>query len=112
MCTRLREYLNHAMDVRCMPRFIFISTGLSFTGLVVRELARRRQTAVENLKRIQEEVQRRQDAEEQVRIVIESSPAAIVVLESGGTLLIANAAARKRFAFENQPLEGESIWPF
>jgi PAS domain S-box-containing protein len=112
MCACLREYQSPAPDIRWIPRFIFFTTGFSFTGLVVRELARSRQIAVENLKRIQEEVQRRQEAEEQVRIVIESSPAAIVVLGNGGTVLIANAAARKLFGFQDQPLEGESIWPY
>jgi PAS domain S-box-containing protein len=112
MCACLREYLNPATDLRWIPRFIFCTTGLVFTGLVVRELARSRQIAVENLKRIQEEVERRHDAEEQVRIVIESSPAAIVVLGAGGTVLIANVAARKLFGFQEQPLEGESIWPY
>jgi PAS domain S-box-containing protein len=112
MCACLREYQNPVEDFRWITRFIFFTTGFAFTGLVVRELARSRQIAVENLKLIQQEVQRRQDAEEQVRIVIESSPAAIVVIGSGGTVLMANAAARRLFDFEEEPLEGESIWPY
>ena len=112
MCACLREYQNPVQDFRWIPRFVFFTTGFAFTGLVVRELARSRQIAVENLKRIQQEVQRREDAEEQVRIVIESSPAAIVVIGGGGTVLTTNVAARRLFGFEEQPLEGESIWPY
>src|SRR5207253_9844095 len=56
--------------------------------------------------------QRRQEAEEQARIVVESSPAPVVVLGEAGTVLMANVAARKLFTLENEPLEGVCIWQY
>src|SRR5438477_12823125 len=47
LCWALREYFNpFTITLESIPRFIFVSTGFSFTGLALRELALGRQAAL------------------------------------------------------------------
>src|SRR5262249_10820272 len=113
LCAVLREVLNLSDNsVQLFFRFAFSFTNFALTGLAFREMARSRQWAVENLRRLGDEMQRRQEAEEEIRIVIESSPAAIFLVGSSGDVLMANTAAGKLLGFGQAPLEGECIWPY
>ncbi len=54
------------------------------------------------------QAQARREAEEQLQVLVESSPAAIVTLDADGTILLANEAAQQMLAPEDSPLRGQS----
>src|SRR5580704_7617080 len=64
-------------------------------GLFVREVNRSRRAAMEHLHEIELQSDARLEAEEQLRILIESSPAAIVTADADGSVLMANEAAHR-----------------
>ncbi|HTT85160.1 MAG TPA: PAS domain-containing sensor histidine kinase, partial [Rhizomicrobium sp.] len=79
------------------------------TGLFVYEITRNRQTALEHIYQIEAEVQARRDAEEQLKILVESSPAAIFTANSEGRILLANDAAHRLFELPPGTLPGKWI---
>jgi PAS domain S-box-containing protein len=92
-----------------IPRVGNSLVGYIGTGLFVREVVANRQRVVESLARVQEEVQLRQDAEEQLRVLVETSPAAIMILDGEGTVLDSNQAADRLFSHDAGGMTGESI---
>jgi two-component system, LuxR family, sensor kinase FixL len=78
-------------------------------GLFIREINRSRKTAAENLHQIERERDARRDAEEQLKILIESSPVAIVTADATGTVLMANGAAHRLLGVEQGGLRGKLI---
>jgi PAS domain S-box-containing protein len=61
------------------------------------------------MEELEVQVKLRQDAEEQLRILVESSPAAIITIDSNGRILLANEAAQQLLAPGAQPLRGQTI---
>ncbi len=91
-------------------RFAFASLAYFTSGLFVTALVRNRELVVENLGRVQREQALRREAEEQLRALVESSPAAILTLDHRGVVLAANRAAESLFAIpEEQALPGRVI---
>jgi PAS domain S-box-containing protein len=78
-------------------------------GLFVHEFIRSRQAALEHLQRIEEESQAKQAAEEQLNILIESSPAAVFTANAEGTILLANDAAHRLFGLKPTELTGQLV---
>jgi two-component system sensor kinase FixL len=95
-----------------IPRDIMMLSAFLGMGLFVYESTRNRQRALEHLHQIEAESQARLDAEEQIKVLIESSPAAIFMLDSGGNVLVANEAAHRLLGFEPERLRGNSIHPY
>src|SRR5207249_5752088 len=62
--------------------------------------------------RIEEEVKLRKEAEEQLRVLVESSPAAILTADDQGKVLLANAAAHELLEFDREPLKGQPLAPY
>jgi two-component system, LuxR family, sensor kinase FixL len=94
-------------------RFIFASLAYFTSGLFVTALARNRELAVENLAKVQKEQSLRQDAEEQLRVLVESSPAAILTTDHRGVILAANNAAGELFSIpRGQGIQGRAITSF
>jgi two-component system, LuxR family, sensor kinase FixL len=81
-------------------------------GLFVREVNRSRKAAAENLHHIEQERDARRDAEEQLEILIESSPVAIVTADAGGTVLMANGSAHRLLGVTKGGLPGKQIHKF
>jgi two-component system sensor kinase FixL len=91
-------------------RFAFASLAYFTSGLFVTALVRNRELVVENLSRVEREQTLRREAEEQLRALVESSPAAIITLDHRGVVLAANHAAEALFAIpEEQALPGRVI---
>lgn len=91
-------------------RFIFASSSYFISALLVTALVRNRRLVIENLAQVQEEQARRQDAEEQLRTLAESSPAAIITADHHGVIVGANKAAADLFSIpDNQSLQGRVI---
>jgi len=79
------------------------------TGLFVREVSRNRRIALEQLREIERQIDARREAEEQMRSLIESSPAAIVTTEADGKVLMANEAAHRLLCVPQGELPGKTI---
>ncbi|HEY1759116.1 MAG TPA: ATP-binding protein [Bryobacteraceae bacterium] len=94
-------------------RFVFASLAYFTSGLFVTALARNRELAVENLAKVQREQTLRREAEEQLRVLVESSPAAILTTDHRGMILAANNAADELFSIpEGQGIQGRIITKF
>lgn len=87
--------------------FLFLGAGW-----FARESARNRQLVGNHLREIQEQVKLRQEAEEQLRALIESSPAAILTADSEARVLLANDAAHRLFGLDPGELAGLPLRPF
>ena len=109
VCAVLQEAFSNLPENEAIARLIFSSTGFVATGLLVAELVRNRRIALAHVVELQDQVKLRQDAEQQVRILVESSPAAIVVVDWTHKILLANEAAQQVLAPEGTPLPGQSI---
>jgi len=111
LCTGLSEAFNSLRwnPEIGIPRDILTFAAFCGIGLFVYGVVRNRRVTSENLHRIESEVAARQDAEEQLKVLIESSPAAIFTTDAEGRILLANEAAHKLFAVSPESLRGTSI---
>src|ERR1051326_7934184 len=110
-CTFLAEWLGpgHWVPGAGVPRDIFIFTAYFGTGLFAYESGRNRQLAQQHVQEIEQEVELRRDAEQQLKVLIESSPAAILTMDANGRVLMANEAAHRLLGFEPDTLANWSI---
>jgi signal transduction histidine kinase len=91
-------------------RFAFASLAYFCSGVFVTALVRNRELVVEHLARLQREQALRREAEEQLSVLVESSPAAILTLDDRGVVLAANRAANSLFTVpEGKTLQGRPI---
>ena len=95
-----------------IPRDIFMLAAYFGTGLFAYESARNRRLAERHVREVEQEAVLRRDAEQQLQALIESSPAAILTVDSGGKIVMANQAAHVLLGFEPGTLPGESIKDF
>ena len=109
VCAVLQEAFSNLPENEAIARLIFSSTGFVATGLLVAELVSNRRIALAHVVELEDQVRLRQDAEGELRILVESSPAAIVVVDSTGTILLANEAAEQVLAPGGAPVPGQSI---
>src|SRR5579875_698216 len=113
-CTVLAEFFD---DYPWNP-----STGISrdvlyfaaFFGVAVfmREVTRKQKADVRHMQELERETEARRDAEEELRVLIESSPAAVLTAESTGTIVMANQAAHRMLNIEQGHLPGKSIYRY
>ncbi|MGA8532321.1 MAG: ATP-binding protein [Acidobacteriaceae bacterium] len=78
-------------------------------GLFVREVSRNRRAALLHLEEIERQSEARREAEEQLRVLVESSPAAILTADSSGSILMANEAAHRMLLVAPGELPGKTI---
>jgi two-component system, LuxR family, sensor kinase FixL len=114
LCTLLTEAFNSLKwsPAVGLPRDILTFAAFSGIGLFVYGVGRNRRSTTEHMRRVENEVIARQDAEEQLKVLIESSPAAIFTADANGQFLIANEAAHRLFAVGLGRLRGTSIHRF
>lgn len=93
-------------------RLLVSSIGFFMTGFVVKQLNQRRRLLAEHLKELEEQVLRRQEAERQLRILIDTSPLAILTLDRSGRAAMANESAAQLLGFDEEPLQGEAVAPY
>jgi two-component system, LuxR family, sensor kinase FixL len=86
-------------------RVVVMTVGFAMTGFFISELNQRRRLLTAHIKE-------RQEAEQQVRVLIETSPLAILTLDASGRVQLANESARELLAFEDAPLQGQEIEPY
>lgn len=81
-------------------RFVMAVLAYGGAGVLVSEMARNRRMILAAYARLQTERDLRRRAEDQLRILVESSPAAIMTLNQRGEVLAANRAAHEMLGFK------------
>ncbi len=112
-CTFLTEIFDSfEWSLTGIPRDILIFAAFFCMGLFVFEVVRSRQIALLHTEQIEREIGARGDAEEQLKVLVESSPAAVFTTNSEGVVLLANEAAHRLFVVPAGTLPGRSIHEF
>ena len=109
VCTVLQEAFSNLPESEAIFRLLLSSAGFSGTGLFISELLRNRRIVLQHVEELESEVKLRRDAEDQLQILVESSPAAIVTIEASGRILLANQAAQQLLAPGASSLKGQTI---
>ncbi|HEY2016120.1 MAG TPA: ATP-binding protein [Bryobacteraceae bacterium] len=110
ICDVLREQFSpNSWSGGADARFITALIAYFGAGLFVSELVRHRRTAMDRGRELAREVARRQAAEQQLRGVVDGSPAAILTINPQGKILMANEAAYELLKCEPQTLAGHLI---
>ncbi|MBZ5727025.1 MAG: PAS domain S-box protein [Acidobacteriia bacterium] len=86
--------------------------GFAMTGFLVAALNDRRRLLAKHLEEREEQIRLRQEAEQQVRTLIETSPLAILTIDDSARVALANESARQLLGFEKEPLQGEKVAPY
>ncbi len=92
-----------------IPRDALYFSTFCCVGLFVHEVTRSRKAAAEHMSIVQEEMAARREAEEQLKILVESSPAAIFTADSESRILLANDAAHRLFGVPSGTLAGMPV---
>src|ERR1700737_2349917 len=109
VCAVLQEAFSNLPGNEAVVRLLLSSAGFVGTGLFISELTRNRRIVMTHVKELEAQITLRQNAEEQLRSLVESSPAAIVTINSEGNVLLANEAAQQLLAPGGSPLRGRAI---
>jgi PAS domain S-box-containing protein len=114
LCTGLSEWFDPFPWTAQLgiPRLILTFAAFLGAGIFVCESARNRRLASRQLEQLEREAELRRQADEQLRFLIESSPATIFTLGADRKVLLANEAAHRLLGFESGKLEGEAIKPY
>jgi len=92
-----------------IPRNILVFAAFFGAGLFVYESNKNRALTQKHVSDLENEMDLRRDAEEQLRVLVESSPAAIFTLDAAGTVLIANESAHHLLDVSPGTLPGARI---
>jgi two-component system, LuxR family, sensor kinase FixL len=111
LCTVLAEIFSDlAWNLRTgSSRDVLYFAAFVGTGAFIREVIRNRRVTEEHLHEIELQRDARREAEEQLRILIESSPVAILTADADGCVLMANEAAHRMLGVPNGELPGKAI---
>jgi len=109
VCAVLQEVFSNLPENEAVVRLVLSSASFVGTGLFISEMIRNRRIVLRHLGELENQVKLRQDAEEQLRSLIESSPAAIVTIDSDGKILLANEAAQQLLAPGHTSLPGQAV---
>lgn len=110
LCAVLREHFGpYSWEPMALSRLASTFVTFGVIGLLVGEMARNRRLQLEHLQSLREAVAQRQEAEEQMRMLVESSPAAIITADADGRIELANEAAHSLLAAGPGTLAGKPI---
>jgi PAS domain S-box-containing protein len=103
LCAFLRSCFDTpGSHAEVMLRFLFAWAAYFGSGLFVTALTRNRTLLLHHLATVEREQDLRREAEEQLRVLVESSPAAILTLDESGIVLAANDSASKLFGVASE----------
>ena len=105
------QFTPHLSNLESFARFLMATIAYAAAGFLVFEVSNNRRRLVEHFARLNLEQRLRRKAEEQLRILVESSPAAILTLEADATVAAANRAAHEMFGFSPGTMLGISVEP-
>jgi two-component system sensor kinase FixL len=109
VCAVLQEAFSNLPENEAIFRLVLSSMGFTGTGLFIAELLNNRRIVLEHVEELESEVKLRRDAEDQLQVLVESSPAAIITIDGNGKILLANQAAQQLLAPGASPLKGQLI---
>jgi PAS domain S-box-containing protein len=112
LCSGLQEFFSNLPAGAAIPRLAMVTLGYIGTGLFISELVEKRRLVTQHVEDLESQVRFRRDAEQQLEALIESSPAAIVTVDSGGRIERGNQAAQQLLAPGAELLRGQSISGF
>ncbi|HUS05141.1 MAG TPA: ATP-binding protein [Bryobacteraceae bacterium] len=98
-----------AWDEDSVSRFSLGLVAFVGAGLFVSEMVRRRKVEADSLRNLAEQSELRREAEEDARVLIESSPAAIITVDPDGSIDLANEAAKSLLGLDSESLAGRKI---
>jgi len=90
-------------------RTVIGGAGFGLAGFFVSELNRKRHLAALHLEEREHQMRLRMEAEQQLRVVIDTSPLAILTLDSLGKILLANESAQHILGLDIRQLQGSYI---
>lgn len=109
VCAGLQEGFSQIPESYRILRLFFSSVGFVATGLFVAEVVYNRATILRHAEELKQSILRRQDAEAQLRLIVDTSPAAIVTINANGEIMVANESAREMLADTEDSLIGQPI---
>jgi len=112
VCAVLQELFSELPSNEAATRLFMASAGFVATGLFVSEIIRNRQMTLDHLVEVQRQIGLRKEIEEQLQVLVESSPVAIVTIDSTGAILLANEASQSLLAPGDTSLVGQPIAEF
>jgi PAS domain S-box-containing protein len=112
VCAVLQELFSELPSSEAITRLLMASTGFVGTGLFASEIIRNRQVMLNHLKEVETQIGLRKEMEEQLQVLVESSPVAIVTIDSTGVVLLANEASQSLLAPGSAPIVGQPIGEF
>jgi two-component system, LuxR family, sensor kinase FixL len=112
VCAVLQELFSELPSNEAITRLLMASAGFVATGLFVSEIIRNRQVTLNHLKEVETQIGLRKEIEEQLQVLVESSPVAIVTIDSTGAVLLANEASQCLLAPGCAPIVGQPIGEF
>jgi two-component system, LuxR family, sensor kinase FixL len=100
-CTLARDFLTIGLaPIELALDFAMAFLAYGSAGMLVTEMSRNRRAALAAYSRLKMEEELRRRAQDQLRILVESSPAAIVTLNQRAEVLAANRAAHGMLGFD------------
>jgi two-component system, LuxR family, sensor kinase FixL len=112
VCSVLQELFSELPSSEAIYRLFMAFAGFSGTGLFVSQIIRNRQMALDHLSEVEKQIGLRKEIEEQLQVLVESSPVAIVTIDSKGLILLANEASQNLLAPGDKPIVGQGIREF
>jgi PAS domain S-box-containing protein len=114
LCTLMAEFFDDlAWTWRTgLSRDVLYFAAFVGAGLYVRAVNLNRSSTLNHIHEIERQSDARREAEEQLRILIESSPAAIFTTEADGTVLMANEATHRLLSIPQGHLQGRVIYRY
>jgi two-component system sensor kinase FixL len=112
VCAVLQELFSELPSNEAITRLLMASAGFVGTGLFVSEIIRNRQLVLNHLAEVETQIALRKEIEEQLQVLVESSPVAIVTIDSVGVILLANEASQSLLAPGGSPIVGQPMGDF
>src|SRR5262249_8734377 len=109
VCAYLQKAFSVLLGNEALVCLVLSSVGFIGPGFFISELLPNRRIVLKHIEELKDQVQLRQDAEEQLRMLVESSPAAIITIDSNGIILLANEAAQRLLAPQTHTLREPNI---
>jgi len=90
-------------------RVLMATVAYLGVGLLIEEISRNRKAALADMARLQLEQRLRKQAEEQLRLLVESSPAGVLTVDSDGLVRAVNRALADSLGLSTQRLIGRPV---
>src|SRR5258706_7969262 len=112
LCASLTVGLSHFDLKPAIILFVMSSLGFAGTALFVSEIVINRQKALEYVHELETQIRLRQETEGQLKGLVNSSPLAIITIDTSGNILLANEATQSLFSPDGAQITGQPIAEF